>query len=76
MDWYCYAFNKVVSYILATITMYVLYHGRGQFMNTNKINESRRRFLYQGIFQEDIRIRFRQYSILSFNESTDGVYIW
>ena len=45
-------------------------------MNTNKINESRRRFLYQGIFQEDIRIRFRQYSILSFNESTDGVYIW
>ena len=45
-------------------------------MNTNKINESRRRFLYQGIFQEDIRIRFRQYSILSVSESTDGVYVW
>jgi hypothetical protein len=47
-DLYCYACYKSVSYILATITMYVL-PWTGQITNTNKIETSRIRFLYQGI---------------------------
>ncbi len=39
------------------------------------MNASRRHFLYQGIIhQVDIKIRFRQYSILSVYRNTDGVY--
>ncbi len=33
--------------------MYVLYHRRGQLMNTNKIYASRRHFLYQGIIPQE-----------------------
>ncbi len=54
MNLYCYAFYKLVSYILATITMYVLCHRRGQIMNTNKIKASRRHFLFHGILHQEI----------------------